>query len=107
MTSVADRNGSRSVAQRIIEAVADKRGADPTELEPLYYSIDPDCVEKLFSDHSQPNVPTDQTDPRLIFTYEGHRVRVSYDGAIDVEPIEDVKDPGTGSLDIRSSQQKQ
>lgn len=88
MTAMNGGNTSRSVSRRVIEAVADKRGTDPAELEPLYRSIDPDYLEKLFSDRSRTDASAAQTCTRLVFTYEEHRIRVSRDGSIDVDPIE-------------------
>lgn len=39
----------RSVSQRVIEAVAETTGNDPTEVGPLYRVIDPDALDRLFS----------------------------------------------------------
>lgn len=77
-----------AVSRRIVEAVADESDTDPTELEPLYQSIDPDCVDQLFSDRSQGRASPTQTRLRLTFRYEGYRVRLSSDQSIDITPIE-------------------
>lgn len=39
----------RSTSQRVIAAVAEETGKDPTEVGPLYNVIDPDALDRLFS----------------------------------------------------------
>ena len=70
-------DGDVSVA--VITAIAAKRGVEPTELPPLYESIDPDALDALFA-------PTRTGGPRrgrLEFTYDGHEVVV--DRGTDLE----------------------
>ncbi len=40
---------SQPVSQRVIAAVADETGKEPTEVGPLYHVIDPDALDRLFS----------------------------------------------------------
>ncbi|WP_128478040.1 HalOD1 output domain-containing protein [Halorussus pelagicus] len=39
----------QSVSQRVIAAVAEETGKEPTEVGPLYHVIDPDALDRLFS----------------------------------------------------------
>ena len=71
----------RSNTERVLAAVADHRGVDPIELEPLYNAVDPDALEALFggqraSPHSS-----------LTFEFDGCLVRVSGDGTVDVSSL--------------------
>jgi len=75
----------RPVSQRVVEAVAEERGVDHSDLEPLYYTIDPGSLEDLFARDGRSAAGTR---PGLAFTYEGHRVNVSADGSVEVTPIE-------------------
>ena len=73
----------RSNTERVIEAVADHRGVDPMELEPLYNAVDPDALDALFggsraSPHSS-----------LTFELDGCLVRVSGDGDVEVSSTGD------------------
>lgn len=68
---------------RVVEAVADERGVEPTELEPLYGSVDPDGLDSLFPADDGAG---DRPGPQLSFTFAEQRVRVSSDGSIDVTP---------------------
>ena len=60
----------------VIDAVADANGVDPTELEPLYDTIDPEALDALF----KPGV-----DGMITFTYEGHDVVVRGDANPEVD----------------------
>jgi hypothetical protein len=39
----------RSTSHRVITAVAEETGKDPTDVGPLYHVIDPDALDRLFS----------------------------------------------------------
>lgn len=58
---------------RVIHAVAEHSGTDPTDLPPLYEAVDPDALDALFG-------PTAADDTReggeVSFIYAGYRVRV-------------------------------
>lgn len=77
--SAFDRTGG-PVSQDLVHAVAAYRGVDPTELAPLYTSIDPDALNALFS---PPRSPVE-----LTFRYEGLAVTVSGDGIIQITGLE-------------------
>lgn len=80
-----DRFGDETsqTSLRVVEAVADERGVEPTELEPLYGSIDPDGLDSLFPADDGAG---DRPGPQLSFTFAERRVRVSGDGSIAVTP---------------------
>ena len=80
MTTGSGQRESVPLSHRVIEAVANEKGVEFTELEPLYYSIDPDCLDVLFS----PHVEVGDGSPRgLTFTYAGHRVHITHDGTAE------------------------
>lgn len=67
-----------SVAEVIVEKVAEHTGESPETLPPLYNSVDPDAVDKLFQgDRSQ--------DLRLEFTYYGYSITVESDQTVSIE----------------------
>ena len=71
-------DGDISIA--VVTAVAAKRDVEPTELPPLYESIDPDALDSLFA-------PTQTGGPRrgrLEFTYDGHAVVVECDSDLKI-----------------------
>ncbi|ADD03607.1 uncharacterized protein Nmag_0007 [Natrialba magadii ATCC 43099] len=99
-----------SPSQAIIEAVADREGVDPTEIEPpaydpLYTVINPEALDSLFRDvthgtsgqthpvpHATPHADTPaQTDPdsvgRVELEYEGYAVTVYSDGRIELDDV--------------------
>lgn len=52
-TTVIDTNATvtidETLVSTVVDAVADAKGVDPLELEPLYESIDPDALDAIFS----------------------------------------------------------
>ncbi|ADB59615.1 hypothetical protein Htur_0718 [Haloterrigena turkmenica DSM 5511] len=71
-------DGDISIA--VVTAIAAKRGVEPTELPPLYESIDPDALDALFA-------PTRTGGPRrgrLEFTYDGHAVVVECGSGLEI-----------------------
>lgn len=69
-----------SVLQRVVTGVADATDAEPTDLPPLYETIDPDVLEKLAE-----NSPPPENEPvYLRFSYCGCTVIVDSDGTVTV-----------------------
>ena len=69
---------------RIVEAVAEREGVDPRQLEPpLFNVVNPDALDALFVR------PADSGEVRTTglvrFEYLGYTVRLREDGAITVE----------------------
>ncbi|WP_227354413.1 HalOD1 output domain-containing protein [Haladaptatus salinisoli] len=67
------------MTETIVETIAEAADADPTQLEPLYESIDPDALDDLFDRRSDANVPA-----RVTFHHEGFEVVVERDGRVEV-----------------------
>jgi hypothetical protein len=80
---------SRSVAERIVAAVAADADTDPLELPPLHEAIDPDAVDSLFHDGSSGSVR---------FRYAGRTVTVDSEGSVDVS-----RRPAGGCVSATSS----
>lgn len=67
------------MAVRVVEAIADARDVDPTEVEtPLYEAVDTDALNRVFRS-------TDSETLTLEFEYEGAAISVHGDGRIDVD----------------------
>lgn len=67
-------------SQRVIEAVADETGDDPTEVGPLYHVIDPDALDRLFA----PTPRGGRTEGFVEFGFAGCDVVVRGDGTVEV-----------------------
>ena len=76
MSFSSDITESRPVHERVISAVADANGVGPTELEPLYETVDPEALDALFDAGIEGTIQ---------FTYEDHDVVVSSDGETSVD----------------------
>ena len=79
-------NDDRSTSQRVVEAVAEERGRAPTELDPLYEVVDPDCLEGIF--RSDPSIAGRDAN-HVEFRYAGCRVIVCSDGTVRVSSGDD------------------
>lgn len=75
---------SRAPSGAIIETVAIAANAEPTEIEPLYDSVDPDALDALVRLNGRDPKNGDVT---VAFTFAGHEVRVRSDGVVIVRPI--------------------
>jgi hypothetical protein len=65
-------------ATQIVELVSDLENREPTDLTPIYYSID-ELLDDLFS-----SPPRAEAEASLEFTYEGYQFRVRQDGVTTV-----------------------
>lgn len=83
MNVMNEREETCPPSHRVVERVADEVGAEPTQLEPLYSSIDPDALDKLFADSTG---TTDSGVVELTFTYAGYRIVVAQDRSVEVVP---------------------
>lgn len=72
------------VSQTVITTVAEAKGVDPLELEPLYSVIDPDALNKLF----QPSLGAPNPSLNLQFSMAGCEVEIQGDGEVVVTPPE-------------------
>lgn len=84
---------NESLGARIVLAVAEATGTDPTALPPLGESVDPDAIEALFHPRSRFG-PGDGRGPVVRFAYAGIEVVVRAGGEVSVES--DVAAPETG-----------
>lgn len=74
-----------SVTARVVGAVADEEGVDPTELStPLFEAVDPDALEDVF-----PTPPDADVVGRIEFTYCGYDVTVDSHGEVTVDERSD------------------
>lgn len=71
-----------SPSERVVEAVAIAEGVDETDLPPLYDAIDPDALDSLF--HPRPTGDDVDAMGAIYFTYNGHEVRVSAAGEVQL-----------------------
>ncbi|WP_458204795.1 HalOD1 output domain-containing protein [Haladaptatus sp. NG-SE-30] len=67
------------VAETVIETISEVSGTDPTEIPPLYESIDPDALDDLFDRSSPESVPI-----RVRFQHDGYEVVVEREGTVTV-----------------------
>lgn len=67
-----------SVSHAVVTAVADLIDEDPNSLDPLFKTIDPDALERLFSSAHASGGSAE----RIEFTYSGCDVVVSADGTV-------------------------
>jgi len=67
-----------SISLRVVEALADVTDTAPSELDPLYNTVDPEALDRLFQPDSSDGV-------RVTFEYGDARVEVRGDGTILVD----------------------
>lgn len=93
--------GTESVSQRVIEAVADETGKEPTEVGPLYHVIDPDALDRLFT----PTRGSVRREGRVAFTFGGCDVVVRENGEVEVserDVLADASEEAGGSAVVFS-----
>jgi len=86
--SVSDASRTRRIeeperaSRRVVEAVAEAEGVDPTDLEPLYGTVDPDALDTLL----QPRVDAAGDPPveEVKLRYQGHEVRITASGRVEL-----------------------
>lgn len=83
MNVMNDREETCPPSHRVVERVADEVGTEPTQLEPLYSSIDPDALDTLFADSTG---ATGSGVVELTFRYAGYRIVVAQDRSVEVDP---------------------
>lgn len=70
------------MSETVVTAVAEAKGVDPLDLDPLYDSIDPDALNSLFS--TRPGASASPTELR--FETSGCEVVVREGGTVVVSP---------------------
>lgn len=76
-----DRDGDRSPTEAVVMAIAALTNTEPTDVAPLYESIDVDALDRLFENRSAGRDPSETV---LGFTVNGWNVFVRDDGRIRV-----------------------
>lgn len=66
-----------SPSDRVVQTIADREGVDPTELPPLFESVDPDALDALLR-------RDDTAGAQVTFTHHGHEVTVRSDGRVSL-----------------------
>lgn len=69
------------LAFAVVDSVSAAENATPTELPPLYETIDPDALNALFAGRGA-------TTGSVVFQYHGYTVAVASDGRVCLEPIQ-------------------
>lgn len=80
--AVRSNAGDESMSETVVDAVADAKGVDPLDLEPLYDAIDPDALDSLFAE--APGASASPTELR--FEMDGCEVVVRGGGTVVVTP---------------------
>jgi hypothetical protein len=80
--TVVNTCSSGDVSQTVVMAVAEAKGVDPVELEPLYTSVDPDALNNVF----RPTVGDSTSSMRFCFSVADCDVVVQGDGDVLVTP---------------------
>lgn len=79
MSPSSPRSADESPSTAVVEAVAERRGVETTELpQKLYDVIDPDSLDSLFAAGKT-------TGGTVTFTYCGYTVTVTADGGVDLD----------------------
>lgn len=79
-----DWSGVEPVSLSVVRAVAEVRGTEATELEPLSNSVDTDALNQVF----QPSGQSSRKRGHVKFKYEGCLVKVGADGEVVAVPSE-------------------
>lgn len=79
MNSLTLHGTSKSVSERVIDAIATATDTDPLGMKPpLYSTIDPEALDRLF-ERGGPE--------QVLFEYDGHEVAVRGDGTVAVDEV--------------------
>ena len=78
---VHDWEGTESIAETIITALAEEESVDPIDLDPLYGWVDPEALDTLFPPQGE------VADPHayVVFQYGEYRVVAGADGSVLIE----------------------
>lgn len=75
--------GDEPTSVAVIRALASVEGVAPSSLDPLYHSVDPDALDRIFD---TPVVFEDE-DVTAQFTASGYRVTIRTDGTITIRHV--------------------
>ncbi|NEU56704.1 HalOD1 output domain-containing protein [Halorussus sp. MSC15.2] len=85
-----------STSHRVITAVAEETGNDPTEVGPLYHVIDPDALDRLFTATGAGG----RNRGHVEFTFAGCDVVVHGNGEVEVSERDATTELDDGSEDV-------
>lgn len=71
-TTTLEHDTEHVPSETLVSAVAERKGVDPIELEPLYSVVDPDALDTIVGSGGE--------SVELSFDYAGYRVTVEPDG---------------------------
>lgn len=75
--TLEERSAEPPLSERVVTTVADAKGVDIAEIEPLYNHVDPDALDQLF----RPTVRgAERSGGSVTFTLDGVQVTVTSDG---------------------------
>lgn len=80
------------VSQHVVEKVAEVTETDPADLEPLFNTVDPDCLNTLFSDVQS---ASSRNEGHVAFPVADCQVVIWADGRVEVAQNDD--DPAVAS----------
>ena len=94
--TVQTNSSDDAISETVVTAVADAKGVDPLDLDPLYDSIDPDALDSLFG-HAGAGVSI----RKLSFEMADCEVLVRGSGEVVVTPMTEAGDrvDGVASLE--------
>jgi len=86
VTKTYDREAGEQPSEAVVAAVAEATGRGHTDLRPLFESVDPDALDRLFAPTA--GDPGRASNGRVRFRYEGCDVSVHADGRAVATPHE-------------------
>jgi hypothetical protein len=75
-------NDTQSPSEKVVTKLAAAKGIDPTEVEPLFNSLDPDALDIIFENLAQ---GPDREQGKVEFTHAGHSITVRADGSVAID----------------------
>lgn len=86
-----DQSSDRTLAEILVEALAEVEGVDPTEIDPLYDSVNLELLERLV----YPEMSSPLSSGIVGFSAQGWTVFVHADGRINICDPVDGADPSS------------
>ena len=83
-----DRRSDESVSAAVVRGVAAVTNTSPTELEPLFETLDPDALDQLYRSTAD---GSGRGDSWVSFSYNDCAVTVDSTGEITIEPDEEAE----------------
>ncbi|WP_231188652.1 HalOD1 output domain-containing protein [Haladaptatus sp. DYF46] len=84
--SGGENTDNESISTVIAETIANHKGVDPADIEPLYTTIDSDALDALFAPRNDGSA---RTTGQITFIHAGYEITVNSDRTITVELIDE------------------